>query len=102
MRVSFAGGGSDLPPFVPGAFGRVVGAALDLRVQATVEPFERGWVRLEVKGGSSLREATRRADDAPREDVAFRLLEAALAASGVDEGVRLRVETDVAPGAGLG
>jgi D-glycero-alpha-D-manno-heptose-7-phosphate kinase len=48
MRVSFAGGGSDLPPFLPGFPGRVVGSAIDLRVRAVVEPFDRGWVKLEL------------------------------------------------------
>jgi D-glycero-alpha-D-manno-heptose-7-phosphate kinase len=45
---------------------------------------------------------TRRAIDQRRDEIAFRLLETALAATGVRDGVRLRVETDVVPGAGLG
>src|SRR5262245_41337349 len=50
MRLSLAGGGSDLPPFLPGVEGRIVGTAIDLRVRAVVEPFDRGWLRLEAPG----------------------------------------------------
>src|SRR5687767_6194257 len=100
MRVSFAGGGSDLPPFVPGIGGRVVGAAVDLRIRALVEPFDSGWVRLELSAGA--RHVTRRRSEPPRDEIAFRLLEQALAQTGIQEGVRVRIETDVVPGAGLG
>ena len=76
MRVSFAGGGTDLPPFGAGVRGRVVGSAIGLRVDVLVEPFDRGWVQLE--SGMLRREVTRRRGESVREDVAFRLLEAAL------------------------
>jgi len=100
MRISFAGGGSDLPPFVQAMPGRVVGSAINLRVRAVVEPFDRGWVRFEgpVVGESF----TRKACDPPSNAVSFRLLEAALAHTGVTDGVHARIETDIAPGAGLG
>lgn len=98
MRVSFAGGGTDLPRVARRVGGRVVGTAIDLRTRAVVEPFERGWVRLRSSAGDALR----RSGDPPRSDMAFRLLEAALASAGVTDGVTLRIETDVAPGAGLG
>jgi D-glycero-alpha-D-manno-heptose-7-phosphate kinase len=100
MRVSFAGGGSDLPPFIPGTPGRIVGTALDIRVRAVVEPFDRGWVRLELPVAEQ--SITRRWGDPPARDLAFRLLEAALTHTGITEGVRIRVDTDVVPGAGLG
>ena len=100
MRISFAGGGSDLPPFVPGVSGRVVGSAISLRVRAIVEPFDRGWVRFEVPVVDEM--TTRSIHDAPSSAVSFRLLEAALAHTGVTDGVHLRIETDIAPGAGLG
>ena len=100
MRISFAGGGSDLPPFVPGVAGRVVGSAINLRVRAIVEPFDRGWVRLEVPVVEEA--ATRATHDPPSNAVSFRLLEAALVHTGVTDGVRMRIETDIAPGAGLG
>ncbi|MGK3989897.1 hypothetical protein WME99_43035 [Sorangium sp. So ce136] len=133
MRVSFAGGGSDLPGVARQDGGRVVGAAVDLRVRVIVEPFDRGWVRMELAargqatsaegaeagdataGGaragdaaagdakaSALRVITRRRTDPPRDDLAFRLLEATLAATGVGDGVALRIETEMSPGAGLG
>ncbi|WP_437636338.1 GHMP family kinase ATP-binding protein [Sorangium sp. So ce854] len=113
MRVSFAGGGSDLPGVARQGGGRVVGAALDLRVRVVVEPFDRGWVRMEVAshgpgqpgGGAEAGAAcvlTRRRTDPPREDLAFRLIEATLAATGVGDGVALRVEAETSPGAGLG
>ncbi|WP_437944738.1 hypothetical protein WME98_27710 [Sorangium sp. So ce296] len=116
MRVSFAGGGSDLPGVALLDGGRVVGAALDLRVRVVVEPFDRGWVRMELASrgqrppgwGAEAAEAgaprvlTRRRTDPPRDDLAFRLIEATLAATGVGDGVALRVETEMSPGAGLG
>lgn len=100
MRISFAGGGSDLPPFVPGIAGRVVGSAINLRVRAIVEPFDRGWVRLDVPVVDEM--TTRSIHDPPSKAVSFRLLEAALAHTGVTDGVLVRIETDIAPGAGLG
>ncbi|WP_437610761.1 hypothetical protein WMF20_03785 [Sorangium sp. So ce834] len=113
MRVSFAGGGSDLPGVALLDGGRVVGAAIDLRVRVVVEPFDRGWVRMELAsrgqgpsgGGAEAgapRVLTRRRTDPPRDDLAFRLIEATLAAAGVGDGVALRVETEMSPGAGLG
>ncbi|WP_438007926.1 hypothetical protein WME89_03940 [Sorangium sp. So ce321] len=128
MRVSFAGGGSDLPGVARQDGGRVVGAAVDLRVRVIVEPFDRGWVRMELAArgqatsadgaeagdatasdaaasdakAGALRVITRRRSDPPRDDLAFRLLEATLAATGVGDGVALRVETEMSPGAGLG
>ncbi|WP_104987008.1 hypothetical protein [Sorangium cellulosum] len=116
MRVSFAGGGSDLPGVARHGGGRVVGAAIDLRVRAVVEPFDRGWVRMESAaraaraaghpaedaGAGAARVLTRRRGDPPRDDVAFRLIEAALSVVGVGDGVAIRIETEMAPGAGLG
>ncbi len=100
MRVSFAGGGSDLPPFLPGVPGRVVGSAINMRVRAVVEPFDRGWVRLDVP---VLEQSTIRSiHDPPSSALSFRLLEATMSHTGVTDGVNVRIETDVAPGAGLG
>lgn len=100
MRISFAGGGSDLPPFIPGVPGRVVGSAIQVRVRAIVEPFDRGWVRFELPVTEAT--MTRSIHDPPSTAVSFRLLEAALEHTGVKDGVFLRIETDIAPGAGLG
>jgi D-glycero-alpha-D-manno-heptose-7-phosphate kinase len=108
MRVSFAGGGTDLPNVARCGGGRVVGTAIDLRIRVVVEPFDRGWVRMvSAPAGDdgaprSTSAVTRRRADLPRHDLSFRLIEAALAASGVDDGVAIRVETELAPGAGLG
>ncbi|MGK4007504.1 hypothetical protein WMF31_33095 [Sorangium sp. So ce1036] len=113
MRVSFAGGGSDLPGVAREGGGRVVGAAIDVRVRVVVEPFDRGWVRMESASRGPARPAagpgaaapqivTRRRAEPARDDVAFRLIEATLSATGVDDGVALRVETEMSPGAGLG
>ena len=100
MRVSFAGGGTAVPPFAAGIGGRVVGTALDLRVRVRVEPFDRGWVRIDAP--SLEQSVTRRRDEPASRQVAFRLMEAAIARTGVDDGVRLEVDTVVLPGAGLG
>lgn len=145
LRISLAGGGTDVPPLARGIGGRVVCAAIGLHVRVTVEPFDRGWIRLEgswgladaiapvaperadearhraeesrelrdhdasasepsLSAGSPPRAATltRRADEPPATDVAFRLLEAARAALGVEEGVCIRVDSDLTPGTGLG
>ena len=50
MRISFAGGGSDLPPFVPGIPGRVVGSAIDLRVRAIIEGLVGTYLRASAYG----------------------------------------------------
>ncbi len=100
MRVSLAGGGTDLPPFVPGVGGRIVGTAIDLRVRAVVEPFDRGWVRLELSATGL--HFTRRSSDPRSGDTSARLLEETLAHTSVGDGVRLRIETDLSPGTGLG
>jgi D-glycero-alpha-D-manno-heptose-7-phosphate kinase len=100
MRVSLAGGGSDLPPFLPGIGGRIVGTAIDLRVRALVEPFDRGWVRLELDAGGVA--VTRRRSEPRDRAIGTRLLEEALALTGIADGVRLRIETSLIPGAGLG
>lgn len=100
MRVSLAGGGSDLPPFVAGLGGRIVGAAVDLRTRAHVEPFDRGWVRLSVQAGGGGLVLTRRRGDTRCPEAP--LLEQALALTGVGDGVHLAVTTPVIPGAGLG
>ena len=110
MRVSLAGGGTDVPPLARGIGGRVVCAAIDLHVRATVEPFDRGWVRLEGSWGladaGTSRPApstlTRRAGDPPSTDLPFRMLEAVRAIAGADDGVRICVESDLTPGTGLG
>jgi len=115
MRISLAGGGTDVPPLARAIGGRVVCTSIDLHVRATVEPFDRGWVRLEGSWGAvdapsdeapltTLRAATftRRSDEAPSSDVAFRLLEAVRAAAGVEDGVLIRVASDLTPGTGLG
>ena len=100
MRVSLAGGGTDLAPFFGGIGGRILGTAIEIRVRAVVEPFDHGWVQLELSATNTV--ITRRSGDAPREEISLRLLEAALAEVGMTGGVRLRLETDVVPGAGLG
>jgi D-glycero-alpha-D-manno-heptose-7-phosphate kinase len=110
MRISLAGGGTDVPPLAAGIGGRVVCAAIGLHVRVTVEPFDPGWVRLEGAWGLAdagdvrpePRTVTRRAAAPPCADVAFRMVEAARAASGVDDGVRVTVESDLTPGTGLG
>ncbi|WP_281180836.1 hypothetical protein [Chondromyces crocatus] len=71
---------------------------MSLRTTAVVEPFDAGWVRLAAPGGGVLR----RSGDPPRHDQSLRLLEAALAVTGVGDGVSLEIDTDVEPGAGLG
>jgi D-glycero-alpha-D-manno-heptose-7-phosphate kinase len=135
LRISLAGGGTDVPPLAPGLGGRVVAAALGLHVRATVEPFDRGWVRLEGAWGLAdaahaaagspapagppdphaedpspalhpapplVATVTRRAQEPPATGVAFRLLEAVRAAFGVDDAVRITIESDLTPGTGLG
>jgi D-glycero-alpha-D-manno-heptose-7-phosphate kinase len=100
MRVSLAGGGTDHAPFVPGVGGRIVGTAIDLRVRALVEPFDRGWVRLELSATGLA--FTRRSGEPRSRDTSARLLEETLVRTSIGDGVRLRIETDLVPGTGLG
>lgn len=98
LRVSLAGGGTDVPPLAPGVGGRVVSVALGWSVEARVEPIEAGWVELRAPGA----ELRRAASEPPSRLAPLRLLEAALAEAGVASGVRLTVASDVAAGSGLG
>lgn len=107
LRVSLAGGGTDVPPLARGIGGRVVAAALGLHVRATVEPFDPGWVCLEGAWGladtpSLVATFTRRAHEPPATDVAFRLLEAVRETFGIADGVRISIASDLTPGTGLG
>ena len=75
LRISLAGGGTDVPPLARGIGGRVVAAALGLHVRATVEPFDPGWISLEGAWGladtpSLVATVTRRAHEPPATDVA--------------------------------
>jgi D-glycero-alpha-D-manno-heptose-7-phosphate kinase len=80
--------------------GRILGTAIDLRVRALVEPFDRGWVRLELSATGAA--FTRRSSEPRSSHTSARLLEETLARTSVGDGVRLRIETELSPGTGLG
>lgn len=108
MRVSLAGGGTDLPPFVGAAgepAGHVLSAAIELEARVDLELGDDGVVELVVahEGARASSSTLRRAaHDEPSREPEFRLLEAALAREGVTGGARVRVTSPVATGSGLG
>lgn len=108
MRVSLAGGGTDLPPFVCDGgepAGRVLSAAIDLEARVELELTGDDVVELVVtRDGPAPASSTHRraAHEPASREPAFRLIEAALAREGVRGGAWVRVTSPVATGSGLG
>ncbi|HEY7683381.1 MAG TPA: hypothetical protein VH879_12125 [Gemmatimonadales bacterium] len=98
VRLDFAGGWTDVPPFATREGGEVVNAAIDLRVQAEFEPGGNGLLLVAEDLKASAR-VTRAAD--LMSDGALQLHKAALRMFPTGPGT-LRTRSDVPPGSGLG
>lgn len=94
MRVSFAGGGSDLPSFYKDEPGAVVSTAIDKYIYITVnKKFDR-----KIRASYSVTEIVDRVDDLRNE-----LIKEALKTVGLDAGVEITSISDVpSEGTGLG
>jgi D-glycero-alpha-D-manno-heptose-7-phosphate kinase len=99
VRLDFAGGWTDVPPFSSEEGGVVVNAAIALHAHARVEPRERG-VRIEAE---DLGETLEAADVAAlASDGRLDLVKAALRVAPPPGGCVLRTRSDAPPGSGLG
>lgn len=100
MRLTFAGGLTDLPPHVPGLGGRVVGSAIERRVHVELAAFDPGWISIEAGDGRF--NLLRRETTPPSSHSSARLVEAALKRFGIRSGARVRITSDTYVGSGLG
>ncbi len=104
LRISFAGGGTDVSPYPETRGGAVLSTTIDMYAYASAEPRTDGVVRLK---SLDLHAAAEFAEDAvppPREaPSSLALLAGAVRATGVPAGgVTLTVHSDASPGSGLG
>jgi D-glycero-alpha-D-manno-heptose-7-phosphate kinase len=102
LRVSFAGGGTDVPPFPAQEGGVVLSATIDRYAYGSLAPRTDGQIGIEsVDYGTSLDFAIK---DVPLFDGRLDLVKAAVAELGGDEehGYNLLLHSGAAPGSGLG
>lgn len=93
MRISFIGGGSDLPSFYERHGGRVVSTSINKFMYLTVKnKFDSG-----IRASYSITEEVEKASD-----LQHPLIRAAMALTGVDQRVELASMADVPKGTGLG
>lgn len=96
LRISFAGGGTDLPSFWTKEGGAVVGTAIDKYVYVVVKP-------LETVHRFSLRVTHGTVQEAGSvEEIAHPIVRAALETTGITEGVHILTFCDLPEGTGLG
>lgn len=93
LRISLAGGGSDLPAFFQEEAGHVVSATIDKYVYLTVNPKYDGTVRVSYSKTENVPTA---------HDVAHPLVRACLELAGVRRGIEVVSVADVPHGTGLG
>jgi D-glycero-alpha-D-manno-heptose-7-phosphate kinase len=94
LRLSIAGGGSDLPPFYRRAGGRVLSLAIDKYVYAVVNrPQTDDDIRLKYSRVEQVDQAA---------DVQHELVRAALCRLGVSHGIEIVSLADIPDGSGLG
>lgn len=98
VRLDFAGGWTDVPPFAVREGGVVVNAAIDLRVSASFEPGGEG-ILLHAEDLKQAARVSTAVDLRPKPNLA--LHRAALRMFPVGPGT-LRTRSDVPPGSGLG
>ena len=92
-RVSFGGGGSDLPAFYRRETGAVVASAIDRYLHVAATPWLGGGVQLHHEGSETVRSAA---------DLAHPIVAASLRGARIDRGIRLYTTGQVPPGTGLG
>ena len=93
LRISFAGGGSDLPAFFADEPGHVVSATIDKYVYISVNPHYGGGVRVSYARTENVDRAS---------EVEHPIVRACLAHAGIRRGVEIVSVADVPSGTGLG
>lgn len=117
LRISFVGGGTDLPSFYESFGGEVVSITLShrVRVAVTVRPDNDVWLDLPIVTGETgpdpaggqtrvamFRSGPTKLDLGGRADGGAELVRGAIASLGGDRGLDVRVDVTVPPGSGLG
>jgi D-glycero-alpha-D-manno-heptose-7-phosphate kinase len=101
LRISFAGGGTDVSPYPETRGGAVLSTTIDMYAYATAAARADGLIRLVSLDLGQERAFT--ANDFPSLTCPLRILVGAVSATGAPAGgVTLSVRTDAAPGSGLG
>jgi D-glycero-alpha-D-manno-heptose-7-phosphate kinase len=100
LRISFGGGGTDVPPYPGERGGCVLSSTIDKYAYATLVPTDDGSIRLESLDYDVV--AKYRAEEALPYDGTLDLIKAALNVMGVKDGCELFLHSDAPPGSGLG
>lgn len=100
LRISFAGGGTDVPPYPEERGGAVLNATIDKYAYASLIPRKNG--EIEVHSLDYDIVAKYHTDDRLLYDGELDLVKAVIRALGTKEGFRLFMHTDAPPGSGLG
>lgn len=100
LRISFVGGGTDLPHYFARHGGAVLSATIDLAARVTLTPRTDRGVR--IRSLDLGQEVEYRLDDGPTYDGVMDLPKAAVDRMGLDVGLALDIASDAPPGSGLG
>jgi D-glycero-alpha-D-manno-heptose-7-phosphate kinase len=100
LRISFVGGGTDLPHWFERHGGAVLSATIDHYAHVTVEPRDDAQIRIRDLRLEQL--VQYHLDDSPVYDGVVDLAKAAIRRIGVDRGVDVDIRSDAPPGSGLG
>jgi D-glycero-alpha-D-manno-heptose-7-phosphate kinase len=99
LRISLAGGGTDLPAYYERHGGLVVSTTIDKFVYVQLSPGGAGGAQIT---SADYQTFSQQGDAAETPDAALALPRAVLAALGVERGVSIFVASEVPPGTGLG
>ncbi len=100
LRISFAGGGTDVEPYPQERGGAVLSATIDKYAYATLVPRQNGQVRVESLDYDVV--ARYDVDEKPPYDGELDLVKAVVRTLGGGSGLDLFLHTDAPPGSGLG
>jgi D-glycero-alpha-D-manno-heptose-7-phosphate kinase len=100
LRISFVGGGTDLPHWFEVHGGAVLSATIDHRARVRLSP--RGDREVEIRSLDLGHLVAYHLDEGPVYDGVMDLPKAAIARMGVEGGVELDLDSDAPPGSGLG
>jgi D-glycero-alpha-D-manno-heptose-7-phosphate kinase len=100
LRISFVGGGTDLPHWYEEHGGAVLSATIDHSVRVRLVPREDR--EITVRSLDLGHMVAYHLDQGPAYDGVMDLPKAAIARMGITTGVDLRIESDAPPGSGLG
>jgi D-glycero-alpha-D-manno-heptose-7-phosphate kinase len=100
LRISFAGGGTDVEPYPSQRGGVVLSVTIDKYAYATLKPRQDGQIRVESLDYDVV--AKYNVDEKPPYDGELDLVKAVVRTMGGKEGFDLFIHSDAPPGSGLG